>query len=91
MLDDRIRSFEGQPQLYGTQFDWDENGELNPKPMDDPELVDRRRAELGLPLMADAIARMRASLDEPAPSDLAQRRAEQGAWARRVGWRQHPS
>lgn len=29
-LTDRIAVFEGNPQLYGTQFDWDENGELNP-------------------------------------------------------------
>lgn len=26
---------------------WDENGEFTPRPMDDPELVDRRRAGLG--------------------------------------------
>lgn len=91
MLDDRIRGFEGRPQLYGTQFDWDENGELSPKPMDDPELVDRRRAELGLPPMAEAVARMRASVDGQAPSDLARHRAEEDAWARRVGWRQSPS
>ena len=26
-LTDRVALFEGKPQLYGTQFDWDENGE----------------------------------------------------------------
>ncbi len=30
MLTDRIRSLEGRPQSYGTQFDWDSNGELSP-------------------------------------------------------------
>src|SRR2546426_12260662 len=28
MLEDRIRTFEGRPQRYGTQFDWDEHGRL---------------------------------------------------------------
>ena len=27
MLEDRIRTFEGRPQRYGTQFDWDADGE----------------------------------------------------------------
>jgi hypothetical protein len=30
MLEDRIRAFEGRPQRYGTQFDWDANGEPSP-------------------------------------------------------------
>ena len=29
-LTDRIAVFEGKPQPYGTQFDWDENGVLSP-------------------------------------------------------------
>src|SRR5262245_43076841 len=35
MLEDRIRSFEGKPQVYGTQFDWDEHGRLSPLPIED--------------------------------------------------------
>jgi hypothetical protein len=31
MLVDRVRSFEGRPQLYGTQFDWDDDGRLIPR------------------------------------------------------------
>ena len=31
-LEDRIRFFEGRPQLYGTHFDWDEAGQLSPAP-----------------------------------------------------------
>lgn len=38
-LSDRIAVFEGRAQLYGTQFDWDENGEMNPKMFDDIEKV----------------------------------------------------
>jgi len=36
MLEDRIRTFEGRPQRYGTQFDWDEHGRLSPLPLEDP-------------------------------------------------------
>ena len=32
LLEDRIRSLEGRPQKYGTQFDWDESGEMSPYP-----------------------------------------------------------
>src|SRR5207247_48023 len=42
MLEDRIRTFEGRPQRYGTQFDWDEHGRLSPLPLEDPAGVDAR-------------------------------------------------
>jgi hypothetical protein len=31
MLEDRVRTHSGLPQLYGTQFDWDERGEMSPR------------------------------------------------------------
>jgi hypothetical protein len=34
-LEDRIRFFEGRPQVYGTQYDWDEHSELAPHPIED--------------------------------------------------------
>jgi hypothetical protein len=89
-LSDRIATFEGRPQLFGTQFDWDVNGVLSPSPIADPESVDDRRASVGLPPMAETIASMRANSaaeGETAPADLAQRRADFEAWARKVGWR----
>ena len=48
-LEDRIRMYEGRPQLYGTQFDFDDSGVLSPVPFDDREAVNRRRAALGDP------------------------------------------
>src|SRR5262245_22389017 len=30
MLEDRVRAFEGRRQLYGTQFDWGEDGQISP-------------------------------------------------------------
>jgi len=37
-LEDRIAVLEGRKQLYGTQFDWDQSGELSPQPFDDLHL-----------------------------------------------------
>lgn len=89
-LCDRIAVFEGRPQLFGTQFDWDERGLLSPALCAEPQALDERRASVGLPPMAETVAHMRANAaaeGERAPPDLAQRRAEFEAWARRVGWR----
>ena len=44
MLEDRVRTFSGLPQLYGTQFDWDERGEMQPLPIDDVTHVGVRRS-----------------------------------------------
>jgi hypothetical protein len=90
MLEDRIRTFEGRPQRYGTQFDWDENGQLSPLPLEDPEHVDERRRELGLGPLAEDVARRRAAIaqgPEQPPNDWAARRRAVEAWLRRVGWR----
>lgn len=89
-LADRIAVYEGRPQLYGTQFDWDDKGQLSPAKMDDPKKVDERRTKLGLPNMAETTKRMRegaAKAGEKAPTDLAQRRTAFDAWARHTGWR----
>lgn len=87
-LEDRIRTFEGRPQLYGTSFDWDEEGRMSPRPIEDPEGVDARRAAVGLGPMQDAIVRQRASAaGQTVPADLDQRRREMQAFAQSVGWR----
>ncbi|MGE3930309.1 MAG: DUF6624 domain-containing protein [Hyphomonadaceae bacterium] len=89
-LADRIASFEDRPQVFGTQFDWDESGQLSPRPVAEPQGLDERRASVGLPPMAETIAAMRANAaaeGERAPSDLATRREAFETWARRVGWR----
>lgn len=89
-LSDRIAMYEGRPQTFGTQFDWDANGQLSPAPLRDPDTLDERRAEIGLPPMADTIAEMRATAAAEGarpPADYAQRRAQFEAWLHRVGWR----
>ena len=90
MLEDRIAFFEGRPQRYGTQFGWDEDGELNPLPIEDEATVDERRRSVGLGPLAEDIRRKRAeaarSLERP-PRDWAGRQRQFEAWARSVGWR----
>ena len=57
-LEDRVRVNADQPQLYGTQFT-QQGGELAPHPIEDPERLDERRAEVGLEPFAAYEARMR--------------------------------
>lgn len=88
-LADRIRVNERRPQIYGTQLDWNDRGELVPQPIEAPAEVDKRRAEVGLVPLAEAVemARQRAS-DEghQPPGDQVASRARREEWARRVGW-----
>jgi hypothetical protein len=90
MLEDRVRFFEGRNQLYGTQFDWDANGELSPLPIEDADGVDARRAALGLESLAATTARQRAqalAAGDKKPADPQARQAAFEAWTRQVGWR----
>lgn len=87
-LEDRIRIFEGRPQVYGTQFDWDENGEMSPVPVEDPAGLAGRREGLGLEPISQAQARLRAEWRaEFRPKDLEQHRREKEDFAHSVGWR----
>ena len=87
MLEDRIRVFEGRPQLYGTQYDWNEEYEAM-VPMvgiEAPDQVDARRRAIGLPPIE---WRRPPPADEPPPArNRAERKAEREAWMRKAGWR----
>jgi hypothetical protein len=89
-LDDRIRTFEGRPQRYGTQFDWDDEGKLSPLPIEDPDSVDDRRAELGLEALDRRVRELRdraAREGERPPTDRPARRRQFDTWLQEVGWR----
>jgi hypothetical protein len=90
MLEDRIRTLEGLPQRYGTQFDWDAHSQLSPLPVEDPANVDVRRRQIGLGPLKDAVrdqrARAAAEREQP-PVDWHARRQEMETWCREVGWR----
>ena len=88
-LSDRIAVFEGKPQQYGTQFDWDEDGLLSPSPFDDLEKVNERRWYIGLNSLEEqtAVVRNQARIDnQTPPSDLKARRREIDFWKEKVGW-----
>ncbi|UCG87258.1 MAG: hypothetical protein JSW71_01560 [Gemmatimonadota bacterium] len=88
-LTDRIRFNERKPQVYGTIFDWDEHGQLNPWTIEDQAGVDERRANVGLSPLVDAVedARKQAAAEgNAAPADYKARQWEIEEWARRVGW-----
>jgi len=86
-LEDKICFFERRPQRYGTQFDWDENGQMSPWTLEDPEKVDEYRRSVGLGPLAEKIAQFSgAATDEPKPTDFNKRQEEMLAWAKSVGW-----
>jgi hypothetical protein len=90
-LEDRVRFFEGRPQVYGTQYEWGEDGQLGPYPVEDMAGVDERRRSVGLWLLAENTRRMRedtARSGEGPPADLAGWRRKMEEWARSVGWRE---
>lgn len=81
--EDRIAYFEGRPQLYGTNFDW-EDGVLGPTPIADPEHLDVRRKSMGLPPLSTGLPL--ASHERP-PKDPEGKLREFNQWLKRVGWR----
>jgi hypothetical protein len=88
-LTDRIAVFEENLQLYGTQFDWDENGNLSPNPYDNLAKVNERRKSIGLnPLEEQTeLIRIRAKNENQSPpKDLEKRKQEIEQWKKNVGW-----
>ncbi|WP_370516642.1 DUF6624 domain-containing protein, partial [Streptomyces acidiscabies] len=63
-LTDALRIDEGRPQVYGTKFE-PVAGWLEPCPVEDPENVDHRRAELGMEPLADHTDRIRRRFPRP--------------------------
>jgi hypothetical protein len=88
-LSDRIAILEGEPQLYGTQFDWDENNELNPNPVDDLTKVNNRRKSIGLNTIEEQTEIMRRQMEKEnqiPPSDFEKRKKQMDEWKRTAGW-----
>lgn len=88
-LTDRIAVFEGRPQLYGTQFDWDEYGNLSPNIFDDLTKVNERRKSIGLSTLEEHTKKIREQAikeNQSPPSDFEIRKQEIEEWKRNVGW-----
>ncbi len=88
-LSDRIAVFEGKPQLYGTQFDWDENGEMSPKPFDNMTKVNDRRSSVSLNTLEEQTQIMREQVksENQVPlRDFEKRKRQYDTWRKTVGW-----
>lgn len=88
-LTDRIAVFEGKPQQYGTQFDWDENGRLSPNFFDDLAKVNQRRKSVGLNTLEEQteIIRSQAKNENYSrPIDFERRKKGFEKWKKKVGW-----
>ncbi|MDC8103415.1 DUF6624 domain-containing protein [Chryseobacterium sp. PTM-20240506] len=88
-LSDRIAVFEGKPQLYGTQFDWNENGEMVPNFIDNITKVNERRKSVGLNTLEEQTAIIREQVkreNQSPPEDFSKRKNELEIWKKKVGW-----
>jgi uncharacterized protein (DUF952 family) len=83
-LTDRIRMFEGWPQVYGTQMAPDADGRIVVWPIADAATLNERRRMVGLRPFEE---RQTEPADGSSPDEGGTRRAEMDAWARRAGWR----
>ena len=89
-LVDRIAVFEGTPQVYGTQFDWDERGQMSPIGSIDFDAVNVKRKELGILPMDAQIKKMRENVKKTGqtpPKNAQEKQAAYQAWLKEVGWR----
>lgn len=88
-LSDRIAVLEGKKQQYGTQFDWDDSGKMNPNPYDDLVKVNQRRKDLGLNTLEEQTAIIRQNVKDEhqaPPKDLNIRKKEMAEWRKKAGW-----
>jgi hypothetical protein len=85
-LEDRICFYERRPQRYGTQFDWDENGDMSPWKLDDPERVDMYRRSVGLEPLTEKVKQIRLETANQSCPDFQKRQEEMETWAKSVGW-----
>ncbi len=88
-LTDRIAVFEDKAQVYGTQFDWDKNGELSPNLINDLSKVNQRRKSIGLNTIEEQTETLRKQAkneNQSPPPDFEKRKNEIKKWKRKVGW-----
>jgi hypothetical protein len=58
LMEDRVALREGKKQIYGSQLGFDmDTKQYYVSPLEDPENVDKRRAEMGLPPMSEYVSR----------------------------------
>ena len=80
---------EESPQLYGTQFDWNEEGQLCPNTFDDLTKVNERRKAIGLNTLeeqTDIIRSQAKNEQQLPPKDFEERKQAIKQWKKNVGW-----
>lgn len=85
MIDDRIRVYEGRPQLYGTQLR-DGPGGPEPHELQDAGRVNSMRMQAGLPPLAQTLAKARTVQAPVTAEEQARRDAAELEFRRSVGW-----
>lgn len=91
-LSDRIAMYENRPQRYGTQFTYDENGDLTPYAMDaEIEVINSRRAKLGLNTIDERLATLthQAKVENTPKMSKEEHQKHQKTytlWQKKVGW-----
>jgi hypothetical protein len=89
MLTDRILIFSGKAQLYGTQFDWDEDGQMAPLPIENSERADHLRKAAGMETLEENTTRIRDRIEasEKPPANWKEQQQRANEFAQSVGWR----
>jgi hypothetical protein len=89
MLTDRILIFSGKPQIYGTQFDWDESGQMSPLPIANIERADQLREAASMETLEENINRIRSRIggSEKPPAKWLEQQQKAREFAHSVGWR----
>jgi hypothetical protein len=85
-LTDRIAFFEGRPQRYGTQLDYDAEGYSVVYALEDPNSMDELRRSVGLEPLANRVP-PREQQTPMNPDRLREYRAGYESWLKSTGWR----
>ena len=91
-LKDRISTFENRPQSFGTQFEFDEKGNLQPYKLDESiETVNERRQALGLNSIEERLDELKRENDKYAPAkktitEIKREKLEFENWKLSTGW-----
>jgi len=88
-LRDGIRYFSRKPQVYGNYFDWNEEGQLVPWTIEDPENVNEKRRMMGLNTLEERVREMEEDARKnklSPPKDYLERQNEMTVFLKEVGW-----
>jgi hypothetical protein len=89
MLTDRMLVLSGKPQIYGTQFDWDETGQMSPQPIENIERADQLRKAAGMETLEENTIRIRDRIGASGkpPANWKEQQQKTNEFAHSVGWR----